>query len=89
MNLSHVIQKLYASEINCSISSFWDGGWDASLGDGMNGFRDSGNFDTLEEVAVFLDQEAQTHYPLSKYSKERRSNLVSDVLCDHMRELES
>jgi hypothetical protein len=25
--LMHVMQALYASEINCSVSSFWDGGW--------------------------------------------------------------
>lgn len=32
-----VMSLLYASEINCGIESFWDGGFTAFLGDDMNG----------------------------------------------------
>ncbi len=39
MELGTVIDALYASEINCSIASFWDGGIVVKLGDVMNGFR--------------------------------------------------
>lgn len=64
------MSALYASEINCQVASFWDGGWRASLGDPMNGFiGDDCNFDTLVEVAVWLDQAARKHYPQSKYAK--------------------
>jgi hypothetical protein len=38
MDLTAVLTKLYESEINCSISSFWDNGILARLGDDMNGF---------------------------------------------------
>jgi hypothetical protein len=61
---------LYASEINCQVASFWDGGWRCSLGDPMNGFiGDDANFDTLEEVAAWLDAAARQHYPRSAYAK--------------------
>jgi hypothetical protein len=33
-----ILQALYASEINCRVESFWDGGWIGQLGDEMNGF---------------------------------------------------
>jgi hypothetical protein len=32
MDLQTVMAKLYASEINCSIGSFWDNGWTVKLG---------------------------------------------------------
>jgi hypothetical protein len=38
MDIATVMNRLYESEINCSISSFWDNHWDVKLGDDMNGF---------------------------------------------------
>jgi len=38
-NLGKVIDALYDSEINCSVSTFWDGGFTMKLGDEMNGFK--------------------------------------------------
>ena len=38
MDLTTVLMDLYRSEINCSISSFWDNGFLVQLGDDMNGF---------------------------------------------------
>lgn len=32
-------QEIYDSEINVSISWFWDGGIDVKLGDEMNGYK--------------------------------------------------
>ena len=46
MDIEIVMKNLYESEINCSISSFWDNGWDVKLGDEMNGFVAEGNFET-------------------------------------------
>lgn len=54
-----VLKKLYASEINCSISCFWDNGWDVKLGDEMNGFKAEETLPTLKECADFLDREAR------------------------------
>ena len=46
--------ELYASQLNCSISCFWDSNWDVKLGDELNGFVAEGNFRTVDEVAEFL-----------------------------------
>lgn len=67
MDIELVMNRLYQSEINCAISSFWDNGWDVRLGDEMNGFRAEGNFRTLDEAADFLDLEARKHFPESVY----------------------
>ena len=37
-DLADELQKIYDSEINVTISWFWDGGIDVRLGDEMNGF---------------------------------------------------
>ena len=38
-SLLAVLSELYAKEINCGIQSFWDGGFEAWIGDDMNGRR--------------------------------------------------
>ena len=68
MDIEIVMKRLYESEINCSISCFWDNGWDVKLGDEMNGFVAESNFRTLDECAYFLDLEARTHFPRSLYA---------------------
>lgn len=63
--LGEALARLYRSEINVSISTFWDGGWDVKLGDEMNGFVaettihcpstvELGLQRTLDDVAVGL-----------------------------------
>jgi hypothetical protein len=68
MDIEIVLKQLYESEISCSISSFWDGGWDVKLGDEMNGFVAEGNFHTLDEAAEFLDRQARIHFRESVYA---------------------
>lgn len=67
MTLAATMQTLYDNEINVALSCFWDGGWDVGLGDGINGFQERGNFDTLDEVAAWLRSVATKHYPLVKF----------------------
>ncbi len=67
MNIENVLRRLHDSEINCSVSSL-DGGWDAKLGDQVNGFLATASFRTLEESADFLDRKAKKHYPDSSYA---------------------
>lgn len=69
----NVIQSLYDSEINVSISSFWDGGFDVSLGDTMNGIVAAENVRTWQEVEKWLTKNAILHYPKSKFAYERRA----------------
>lgn len=66
--LGDVLDKLYASEINFSVSCFWDNGIDVKLGDTMNDFRAEGNVTTSAEAAQWLDQKAREFYPRSKYA---------------------
>lgn len=71
MYLDDVMQALYASEINCSVSTFWDGGYEWKLGDEMNGFLAEGNEKTPSLVAVRLHQAAVQYYPDSLYARTR------------------
>jgi hypothetical protein len=70
--LEHRLQELYDSEINCELSSFWDGGWRIRLGDELNGyvFEDEG-YDTIEQALCTLEVQAVKHYPTSAYAKNR------------------
>jgi len=68
MELGKVIDALYDSEINCSVSTFWDGGFTVKLGDEMNGFLAERDCKTSHEAAEYLDQAAREHYPESSYA---------------------
>jgi hypothetical protein len=67
MNLQEAMMQLYWSEINCGVSSFWDGGWDVWIGDEMNGIKSKTGFDrsNLHLAAVWLINEAVRLYPKS------------------------
>ena len=69
--LTDVMRALYASEINCSVSSFWDGGWLVQLGDYMNGFKAEHTFDDdkLEDAAAWLIEEGKRAFPGSDFAK--------------------
>lgn len=61
--LASVLQRLYWCEINARIEWFWDGGFNVSIGDPHNGFREHVNFDTIEPAADWLLAAARRHYP--------------------------
>lgn len=69
--LIDTIAALYQSEINASVSWFWDGGIDVAIGDAINGWHSKACFDIGEigEVAAWLDSEAKRIYPDSRYAK--------------------
>jgi hypothetical protein len=48
LDLSTVLPALYERQLNCSISCFWDSGWDVKLGDELNGFVAEGNVSKVE-----------------------------------------
>lgn len=66
--LTTVMEALYDSEINCSVSCFWDNGWDVKLGDPMNGYKAEANFRYLWEAADWLKTEAMERYPDSQFA---------------------
>lgn len=68
--LIEIMNRLYASEINCEVASFWDGGWQVRLGDYLNGYKASeSGFTSLEDAAKWLNSAARLHYPDSDYAK--------------------
>ncbi len=64
-----VIQRLYDSEINVTVSSFYDDGFYVKLGDEMNGFRAEGHCRTWADVEEWLAAMACVHYPTSDFAK--------------------
>jgi len=64
-----IMQKLYDSEINASISTFWDGGFDVKLGDPMNGFDNETTVKTFAEAEAWLAETAALIYPDSVFAK--------------------
>ena len=68
-----MLQKLYDSEINFEISTFWDAGFDWKLGDEMNGWKDGGNADTLDLAVQDLRAAAIKHFPGSVFARKERS----------------
>lgn len=69
--LADTLASLYASEINCGLSSFWDGNWRAWVGDETNGIRASTDDIPLDQVAEWLHKNAIAQFPDSHYAKER------------------
>lgn len=66
--MSDIPQRLYDSEINFSISCFWDGGFTAKIGDDMNGFEAEKTVKTCDEALAWLDVQARLEYPDSLYA---------------------
>ncbi len=63
------LQKIYDSEINIMIYTFWDGGFDLKLGDKMNGFVAESAVDKASEIIPWFQEQIKIHYPESTYAK--------------------
>jgi hypothetical protein len=70
----HVLQKLYDSEINFTISGFWDCGFRWKLGDDMNGFLAEGWTNTFDQAVIEIARSAMKRFPNSAFA---RSHLQS------------
>lgn len=64
-----VLQDLYHSEINFTVSTFWDGGFTVKLGDDMNGLVAEANFARWGMVEEWLIRAAIEHFPSSLFAK--------------------
>jgi hypothetical protein len=66
-----IFEALYDSEINFSITTFWDAGLEVKLGDEMNGFKSISDLriETMREAAEWLRAMAMNHYPDSYFAK--------------------
>lgn len=72
-----VFQDLYDSEINFKVSCLWDGGFEVSLGDEVNGYSVSAVCDRWEDVERWLSNSAIYRYPDSVFAKLRLSNQLA------------
>ena len=68
-NLGQHLQRIYDSEINVSISWFWDGGFDVSLGDKYNATLAEANLKNAKDILPWLQTQIRRHLPESDYAK--------------------
>jgi len=69
-DLSTVLNDLYKSEINVSLSTFHDAGYTVQIGDTWNGFKaESAMLDTPGEAASELIRLAKKAFPKSDFAK--------------------
>lgn len=83
VDVTNILQDIYDSEINITISWFWDMGINVDIGDAINGIKDENNFDTIIEAMGWLCQRLAELYPESdfaqKWSIERCAKLESVI----------
>lgn len=63
----NIFEALYNAEINFSLSTFWDGGFDVELGDNMNGVKAETTCRTFPEVEAWLAEHAKKHFPKFRF----------------------
>jgi hypothetical protein len=72
IDLTGVMRRLYASEINCAVQSQWDAGFVVSIGGsalyGTPKASETFAADELAAAAEWLDQKARELYPQSDYA---------------------
>jgi hypothetical protein len=66
-DIEAILNDLYASEINASISWIWDGGFHVTLGDPK--LAEGWAFPTIGEAVAWLRDQASAHYPDSDFAR--------------------
>ena len=69
--LLRVMAALSASEINCTVATFREGGWTLKLGDDANGLVAERSFapPALDHAVRWLTGRACEHYPASEFAR--------------------
>jgi hypothetical protein len=65
--LQRILNDLYASELNASISWIWDGGFHVTLGDPR--VTEGWAFSTIGEAVAWLRDQACASYPDSEFAR--------------------
>jgi len=68
-----ILQGLYDSEINFTIATFWDAGFQVKLGDELNGFAATGTAANLIDAVEWLSAQAIEKYPESHFATCRQT----------------
>lgn len=71
----NILNWLYDEEQNVLIGSFWDGGWNVALGDSVNGFSATGDFEDLGDgvrwlLESYLSQRPERREAAAKIARE-------------------
>lgn len=69
VDVSNILQDIYDSEINITISWFWDSGINAIIGDTTNGVKKARGFDTIIEALAWLKVTIIELYPDSEFAE--------------------
>ena len=64
-----ILQALYDSEINFSVSCFWDSGFVVKLGDPVNGIAAEAVVRRWDEIETWLSRMTARHLPESDFAK--------------------
>jgi len=70
--MTELFEDLYESEINWSVQTFWDNGYDVLVGDDCNGWVAENNVDTWVEVEQWLQDTAIRCFPHSEFADKYR-----------------
>jgi hypothetical protein len=68
--LEETFADLYSDEINWSISTVWDTGYEIKLGDSRNGFHATKRVQGAEEIGPALRRMVAEHYPETDWPEE-------------------
>jgi len=68
-----ILQEIYNSEINISISWFWDAGFDLKIGDDFNGYVYENQFYSIEELKYALLAKLFQLCPQSEFVRKWKS----------------
>ena len=77
------LQRIYDSEINFCISTFWDGGFDVKIGNPMGGYLAETNTKKMETAVEWLIDKVLELYPNSFYAYYRIS-LINKIREGHV-----
>ena len=67
--MKKLLEALYESEINLSLSWFWDGGYDVKIGDKMNGYVSKFISYDLDECEKLIEERVKKAFPDSVFAK--------------------
>jgi hypothetical protein len=67
LDVEAILDDLYASEVNASISWIWDGGFYVTLGDPKQ--AEGWAFPSIGEAVAWLGDQAIVHYPNSEFAR--------------------
>jgi hypothetical protein len=68
------LQGLYESDINYTVSAFWDCVFRWKLGDDLNAFAE-GSAPTFEQAVSDVARAAIWHYPTSAFARSQAANV--------------